>query len=229
MELTPDTLRQLFDQFAPELDPRDPKDLRKKRILDAARELFVEQGYRKTSIDEVALRAHVAKGTVYAHFENKASLLSTVVAYEKKRYLAQILEVFAPGVPGPERLRRYVGLFVSMPLESPLLSRLLSGDDEIRVMISEMNPGMLKEMQGMQMQFLTKLLDDALGKHGLTPEQLTEKASVLYSLVIKVAQASHDPFGLGFSPQRYAELVIDMLQQGMTKAWGKVSDKRNKT
>jgi AcrR family transcriptional regulator len=226
MELTRETLQQLFDQLAPELDMADPKDARKKRILDAAQELFVEQGFRKTSIDEVAGRAHVAKGTVYAHFDNKGSLLMAVMAYEKRRYLAQILDVFSPELSGTERLRRYLGLFVTMPSESPLLSRLLSGDGEIRAMIAELNPGMVKEMQGMQMQFLTKLLDDGLGQHTLSREQLTEKASVLYSLVIKVAQASQDPFGLGFSPQRYAELVMDMLQQGMTKAWGKASEKR---
>ena len=46
--------------------PEQDEKLRRKRerILRAATDLFVRLGYRKTSIDEVAKQAGVAKGTV---------------------------------------------------------------------------------------------------------------------------------------------------------------------
>src|SRR5687768_15678053 len=40
-------------------------------LLMAARALFVSQGYRHTTVDEIALAAHLTKGAVYFYFRNK--------------------------------------------------------------------------------------------------------------------------------------------------------------
>ena len=47
-------------------------------LLSAARELFGEQGYAATSIEEVAGRAGVTKGAVYHHFGGKSELFQDV-------------------------------------------------------------------------------------------------------------------------------------------------------
>src|SRR5690349_4388687 len=47
----------------------------RQRILVAAQELFVDQGYGSTTIADVARTAGVAVETVYAAFRNKPSLL----------------------------------------------------------------------------------------------------------------------------------------------------------
>ncbi|MEU8185315.1 helix-turn-helix domain-containing protein [Micromonospora sp. NPDC049044] len=49
------------------------------KVVDAARELFVAQGYGATSLQEVADRAGVAVQTVYFVFHNKRSLFKAVV------------------------------------------------------------------------------------------------------------------------------------------------------
>ncbi|HEY9217969.1 MAG TPA: helix-turn-helix domain-containing protein [Phenylobacterium sp.] len=43
-------------------------------ILEAAQELFTQLGFRRTSMDDVARRAGVAKGTLYLYFDNKAAV-----------------------------------------------------------------------------------------------------------------------------------------------------------
>ena len=50
----------------------------RRRILDAARRLFFEQGYAETSMPEIAKAAGVAVQTVYKTFANKATLLKAV-------------------------------------------------------------------------------------------------------------------------------------------------------
>lgn len=47
-------------------------------VLRAARELFVEQGYGGTTIDQIADRAGVSKPTVFSAVGNKATLLKVV-------------------------------------------------------------------------------------------------------------------------------------------------------
>jgi AcrR family transcriptional regulator len=44
-------------------------------VLRAAHDLFVEQGYGRTTINQVAERAGVSPETIYATFKNKATLL----------------------------------------------------------------------------------------------------------------------------------------------------------
>ncbi|MBT2228229.1 TetR/AcrR family transcriptional regulator [Nonomuraea sp. NEAU-A123] len=51
----------------------------RRRILEAARELFVAQGYGPTSLQDVAARAGVATRTVCFSFGNKHSLLKALV------------------------------------------------------------------------------------------------------------------------------------------------------
>ena len=51
----------------------------RRRILDAARDLFVERGYVGTTIVAVADRADVSPETIYSTFGNKRALLSAVV------------------------------------------------------------------------------------------------------------------------------------------------------
>lgn len=51
----------------------------RQRMLDAARELFIEQGYGATTLQEVADRAGVAVQTIYFTFGNKRSLLKELV------------------------------------------------------------------------------------------------------------------------------------------------------
>lgn len=50
----------------------------RRRIVDAAAELFVQQGYAATTLEQIAARAGVAVQTVYFHFGNKRSVLAQV-------------------------------------------------------------------------------------------------------------------------------------------------------
>lgn len=71
----------------PDVNPRKPyaSPLRarqaastRRAVLDAARELFVTQGYAATTIDAIAERAGVSKPTVFSAVGNKQTLLKTL-------------------------------------------------------------------------------------------------------------------------------------------------------
>lgn len=51
----------------------------RRRIVDAAAALFIDQGYAGTAITEIAERAGVAVQTVYFHFGNKRALVKEAV------------------------------------------------------------------------------------------------------------------------------------------------------
>src|ERR1700756_685272 len=62
---------------------RPPKDLAgdvKARILNAAEDVFLKNGFQNASIDEIAELAPASKPTIYAHFPGKEALFGAVVA-----------------------------------------------------------------------------------------------------------------------------------------------------
>jgi AcrR family transcriptional regulator len=53
---------------------RLPRTLRRAQLLDAAREVFVAQGYHAALMDDIAERAGVSKPVLYQHFPGKLEL-----------------------------------------------------------------------------------------------------------------------------------------------------------
>ncbi len=68
---------------------------RRPQVLDAALELFLEQGYEGTSMDAVARAAGVTKPVVYACFAGKDELFRALLRREEERILAEIQAAFA--------------------------------------------------------------------------------------------------------------------------------------
>ncbi|NUW45441.1 TetR/AcrR family transcriptional regulator [Nonomuraea rhodomycinica] len=98
-------------------------------ILDAAGELLVAWGYRRVTIEDVARRAGVGKGTVYLHFATKEVLFLTVLMREQARLLDRFLTAFRadPSHALPSELARLAYLSVH---EDPIIRLIVTGDAE---------------------------------------------------------------------------------------------------
>ena len=86
--------------------PGRPKDLGKRAsILEAAKRLFLEQGYQGVSMDQIAAAAGVSKLTVYSHFGDKETLFSAAITAKCQDVLPDELFVRPPEGPLREQLR----------------------------------------------------------------------------------------------------------------------------
>jgi AcrR family transcriptional regulator len=54
-------------------------EARPDEVLDAALELFIEQGFAQTRVEDIAKRAGISKGAVYLYFESKEKVLEGLV------------------------------------------------------------------------------------------------------------------------------------------------------
>jgi AcrR family transcriptional regulator len=63
-----------------------PSNAREQRILDAAAELIIRQGYDKTTMSDVADAAGISRGVVYLHFKGKDKLFEALVHREMFQY-----------------------------------------------------------------------------------------------------------------------------------------------
>ena len=82
--------------------PRDPA--KHKAILEAAKRLFMRDGYDGCSMDAIAAEAGVSKLTVYNHFKDKETLYSTAVQAKCDEQLPQLLAGTHADVPLAEQL-----------------------------------------------------------------------------------------------------------------------------
>lgn len=60
-------------------------------ILKSAKELFRRYGYNKTSVNEIAKHAKVAKTTIYKYFESKEDLLHSILMEYVRKSVADLL------------------------------------------------------------------------------------------------------------------------------------------
>lgn len=129
------------------------------RILNAALGLFVRHGIRRTSIDDVAREAGIAKGTVYLYFDSKDALFDAVaerICSERVALAEGLLESPASiteqlvGI-----LDIHVGMMYRLVAESPHLAELT----ESRALSSAVYDAFDAKM--------LELLGTALGKAGI--------------------------------------------------------------
>jgi AcrR family transcriptional regulator len=98
------------------------------RILSAALGLFVRHGIRRTSIDDVAREAGIAKGTVYLYFDSKDALFDAVaerICSERVALAEGLLE--SPASTTEQLvgiLDIHVGMMYRLVAESPHLAEL---------------------------------------------------------------------------------------------------------
>ncbi|WP_201294602.1 MULTISPECIES: TetR/AcrR family transcriptional regulator [unclassified Nocardiopsis] len=132
---------RVVSRTAPVLEPQEytvapstdtsaaERELRADRILDAAEELMLTWGHRKVTIEDVARRARVGKGTVYLHFATKDALLMTVVMRAQLDMVRDLLETMrrSPDNIRPSEMARNLYL---RQLESPVLRYVFTGSAE---------------------------------------------------------------------------------------------------
>jgi TetR/AcrR family fatty acid metabolism transcriptional regulator len=79
-------------------------------ILQAAEEVLCEKGYHETSIEEIAARVGIAKGTVYLHFPSKEDLVMALVEREARQLQQAIEETIASAMTAREKLEAILRL-----------------------------------------------------------------------------------------------------------------------
>lgn len=90
-----------------------------RRILAAARGIFLRSGFTDANLNEVARAAGVGKGTLYRHFENKGELYVATLSEHGSAFLREMTEALDPRAPALEQIaqvgRFYLGFWERHP------------------------------------------------------------------------------------------------------------------
>ena len=99
------------------------------KILTTARALYLANGVDKTTVEEIALRAGIARATVYRHFENRDELFIALMEREGRNIARQVLPTLAPLQDTPDYIIEGIVLSVGELSKNKLFALIFSPDN----------------------------------------------------------------------------------------------------
>ena len=98
------------------------------KIVNAAWQLFYEQGYEDTTVEEIIELSHTSKGSFYHYFDGKDALLSTLSLLFDEKY-EELMDTLTPEMSAMDKLlflnSELFGM-IENSISLDLLARLLS-------------------------------------------------------------------------------------------------------
>lgn len=130
---------------------------RKKDILDAALSCFLNFGFSKTSMDDVAKRAGISRPLIYLKFKNKEDLLLGLFDHIMEGPLKEAEEIAKSGLSKKEKLSRLVEVLKIGPWGK------ISGcamSQEFFSTCSNMDEKTFEKYEKQKLKLLTEILGD---------------------------------------------------------------------
>jgi AcrR family transcriptional regulator len=97
---------------------REKEEMRSK-ILEAAAELFVQEGYDSVSMRRIADRIEYSPSTIYLYFKDKSHLCSVIVAETFDKLRLALEKIVSQPIGTEERLRRCLRTYIQFGLDNP--------------------------------------------------------------------------------------------------------------
>jgi TetR/AcrR family transcriptional regulator len=88
-------------------------------ILDAARKIFLENGFDGTSMQMIASESGINKALLHYYFRSKDRLFEAVFIEAFAHMIPNLMKIFDSGDEFPDKIRGFVNAYVSALLEYP--------------------------------------------------------------------------------------------------------------
>ncbi len=103
------------------------REATRRRLLDAARELFSEYGYDAVSVTEIAKAAGVQHSLINAYFHAKAGLLYELVQENNAEQIERSMTAVTAKGDVLARLRKLIDIWIKSDLADPRLLAVMEG------------------------------------------------------------------------------------------------------
>lgn len=114
--------------------------LRRQQILKSARKVFLEKGFQRATIDDIAREEGVVRGTILYHYKSKALLMEAVLEEEGREWEPMLTALVAKHeVPVMERIDRIFMLCEAYFADEKLeIAKYAQKTEEMRFLLDQM-------------------------------------------------------------------------------------------
>jgi TetR/AcrR family fatty acid metabolism transcriptional regulator len=165
------------------------KDLKRQRILDAAKRRFGRFGLRATTMQDIAQEAGVAVGTIYQFFADKDALMLAWVDEHKDLIRSHLESILSRPIPSDVKLREFLKVrfhTVRAMREEPAIA-------EITRVVLRLAPQSIHELTATALEYLRTILEEGR-RTGCMPSVVPAKdAEIFFHCMSGFFPAEEDP------------------------------------
>ncbi|MBC7925279.1 MAG: TetR/AcrR family transcriptional regulator [Bryobacteraceae bacterium] len=188
-------------------------------ILDAAREMFVREGYEATSVRRIAEKCSCSPGILYHYFDDKAAIMAQLVR-ETFVKLTHRMHAIAEDADASalDRLRRICLTYIAFGIENPhhygvLFATSYPGHEKPKVIAAAFEEEGFRTFNCLQHTVLA-CISDGLLRPELTDEK--EVSQAIWAALHGMASVFMDCHGFPFIEQsRLIGRHVDILIEGV--------------
>lgn len=120
---------------------------RRDSIIESAAELFAEKGFRATTVRDIAERAGILSGSLYAHIATKEDLYLEIVRRASHDFTQRLKPIVASRARPDDKLEEMIAAHLEVIEESRAWARVYLDDD------SELSPDTRREAQQLRRDY----------------------------------------------------------------------------
>lgn len=132
LNLAPESLMRLFSMSGEVNGEGEKKKIshgdKRKKIFDAAVQVFSREGFHKATIDMIASLSGVAKGSIYRYFKSKEDLLSQLLNEKYDEILINFNMIFSKEKDVIKQIQKMIEFWVSFIEENHQVYRLIQSE-----------------------------------------------------------------------------------------------------
>ncbi len=99
--------------------------VKKKAILRAARKLFFDKGFRSVTVENIAHRAEISKGSVYIYFNSKEEIYTQILFTEIEKFHKKIENILQDENHAFEVMEKFFRIYLDFFISDRELFRIL--------------------------------------------------------------------------------------------------------
>lgn len=200
------------------------KAQRRQAILDAAKAVFFEQGFRRATVEDVATQAEVSKGTIYLYFESKESLLAHLLLDGLSMLRATLETAYQPedSLPTSERIRNLARAYLRFSQTHPNYFRLMMAFNSGRFQ-EQISPQLNREILDQSMQCLevvARAVEGGQERQEFAVEDAWETAGILWAALYGVLVLMAHPMRrqmVAVGVETMFDDTLDLLLRGLAQ------------
>jgi len=201
------------------------KEQRREAILEAARLVFFNKGFRRATVDDVAAQAEISKGTIYLYFPSKEALLAHLLLDGLSMLLAALEAAYQPddSLPASQQIRNLAHAYLRFSQQYPDYFRLMVAFDRGRFQ-EQISPQLNREILDESMRCLKVLahaVESGRDRGEFAVEDTWETAGILWAALNGVLVLMAHPVRrqmVAVELERMFDDTLDLLLRGLGRA-----------
>lgn len=104
---------------------RREKEQRRSVILNAARKLFFEKGFKYVTVDHIAKKSELSKGSIYLYFSSKEEIYMQILFRDIEKFNKKSAHLFEDSKSVAELILEFAGIYIDFFMNDRELFRIM--------------------------------------------------------------------------------------------------------